>query len=141
MVVTEEIVATICICNYSFSPKGIIKADILKQNRVNGKLFEDSVKNDLINNEGRKNIVEQVTIKTKEVVKVKADFLSIDEATGNIIIEEAKSSATAPLTKNQKIGFPQIKTGGATVVGKGKLPFTTGVEIPPTGVKIIRPDK
>lgn len=48
---------------------------------------------------------------------------------------------TAPLTKNQKIGFPQIEAGGATVVGKGKPPFTTGVEIPPTGVKVIRANK
>ena len=53
-------------------------------------------------------------------------------------MNEFKSSATAPLTKNQTIVFPEIFESGGTVVGKGI--FTGGYKIPAgTEVKIIRP--
>ena len=56
------------------------------------------------------------------------------------MINEFKSSATATLTSNQKIAFPQIMEEGGTVVGKGKGIFTGGYQIPAgTEVKIIRP--
>lgn len=59
-----------------------------------------------------------------------------------MVINEFKSSSTAPLTKNQKVGFPQLELGGGTVVGKGKGVFTEGYEIPAgTKVEIIRPPK
>lgn len=54
-------------------------------------------------------------------------------------ITEAKSSHTAPLTKNQKQAFPEIEKLGATVAGKGKEPYTGGTQIPPTKVEIVRP--
>lgn len=57
------------------------------------------------------------------------------------MINEFKSSNTAPLTPNQKIGFPNLKLNGGQVVGKGKRVFTGGVEIPPVTVEIIRPPK
>ncbi len=33
---------------------------------------------------------------------------------------------------------PEIEQSGATVVGKGKAPYTGGTKIPPTKVEIIR---
>ncbi|WP_197074556.1 hypothetical protein [Geobacillus kaustophilus] len=58
--------------------------------------------------------------------------------TGQIQCVECKASSTAPLTKNQKKAFPEIEQSGATVVGKGKAPYTGGTKIPPTKVEIIR---
>jgi len=56
------------------------------------------------------------------------------------VINEFKSSSTAPLTKNQKIAFPEIFSNGGTVTGKGKGIFTGGYQIPAgTEIKIIRP--
>ena len=52
-----------------------------------------------------------------------------------------KSSLVAPLTKNQKIGFPEIETSGAFVVGQGQGILKPGVKIPPTNVEIIRGSK
>jgi len=59
--------------------------------------------------------------------------------TGEVKLTEAKSSETAPLTKNQKLAFPEIERSGATVVGKGKPPFTGGTKIKPTKVDVVRP--
>jgi len=57
------------------------------------------------------------------------------------VIQEYKSSVTAPLTKNQTKGFPELQSGGGTVIGKGKGIFIGGTPpIPPTKVEIIRPD-
>ena len=71
----------------------------------------------------------------------KADVLAQNRANGNVVINEYKSSLTAPLTSNQKIAFPEIFESGATVVGKGKGIFSGGYQIPPgTKVTIIRPE-
>jgi len=43
------------------------------------------------------------------------------------------------LTGNQTSAFPEIAESGATVVGKGKPPFSGGTKIPPTEVDIVRP--
>ena len=53
------------------------------------------------------------------------------DANGNVVINEYKSSLTAPLTSNQKIVFPEIFESGATIVGKGKGIFSGGYQIPP----------
>ena len=82
------------------------------------------------------NVVESVTgnIETRVV-------LAQNRANGNVVINEYKSSLTAPLTSNQKIAFPEIFESGATVVGKGKGIFSGGYQIPPgTKVTIIRPE-
>jgi len=60
---------------------------------------------------------------------------------GEIAMTEAKSSATAPLTKNQKAAHPEIARTGTTVAGKGKPPYVGGTRIPPTEVKVVRPPK
>lgn len=66
------------------------------------------------------------------------DFIGRD-INGNIVLGEAKSSPTAPLTPNQRKAFPEIAQSGGLVVGKGKPGFPGGTQIPPTQVEIIRP--
>ena len=86
--------------------------------------------------------VEQVTIKTADGTKVRVDAIGIDKKTKEIVIKEFKSSKTAPLTKNQRDGFPELKSGGGVVVGKGKGIFKGGFKIPKgTTVEVIRPLK
>jgi uncharacterized protein RhaS with RHS repeats len=84
----------------------------------------------------RTDVKEQITVKTKSGTKTRLDIVSKDKG-GNIKCTECKSG-NSPLTKNQKAAFPEIKESGATVVGKGKAPYTGGTKIPPTKVEIIR---
>ena len=87
------------------------------------------------------NVVESVTGNIEDQSGSKADVLAQNRANGNVVINEYKSSLTAPLTSNQKIAFPEIFESGATVVGKGKGIFSGGYQIPPgTKVTIIRPE-
>jgi len=58
-----------------------------------------------------------------------------------LLLTEAKSSATAPLTANQTKAFPEIEKTGATVKGAGKPGFPGGTQIPPTKVEIVRPNQ
>ena len=84
---------------------------------------------------------ERVAIRFRYQSGSKADVLAQNRANGIVVINEYKSSLTAPLTSNQKIAFPEIFESGATVVGKGKGIFSGGYQIPPgTNVTIIRPE-
>jgi hypothetical protein len=85
-------------------------------------------------------VAEQITVKTKSGTKTRLDFVSKD-ANGDVKCTECKASGSAPLTKNQQAGFPEIEQSGATVVGKGKPGFPGGTEIPPTKVDIIRKEQ
>ncbi len=69
------------------------------------------------------------------------DFVTIEN--GEIKLIEAKSSSTAPLTKNQKKAHPQIEQTGGTVKGnKGdKVGLPNGTHIPPRKVEVVRPNK
>ncbi len=110
---------------------------VLANNRVKGALFENQEFTKFSNKYN--NAAEQITIKTPSGTKTRVDAIGLDE-TGNVAINEFKSSATAPLTKNQKIAFPEIFNSGGTVVGKGKGVFTGGYKISVgTETKIIRP--
>ena len=60
---------------------------------------------------------------------------------GNIICIECKSSQTARLTENHKVGFPELEKSGAIIVEKGKSGFEGGTIIPLTKVEIIRPNE
>ena len=57
------------------------------------------------------------------------------------MLTDAKSSATAPHTPNQKVGYPAIEQNGGVVVGnKGASQgYPAGTVIPPTKVDIRRP--
>jgi hypothetical protein len=108
------------------------------KNADQGKQFE-SVVIDNLKSSGQKNVVEQVTIKAENGVKTRLDVASKD-SNGKVVLTEAKSSSTAPLTKNQKIAYPSIEQNGGVVVGKGKPGFTGGSKIPATKVDIVRPN-
>lgn len=114
------------------------KAETLAKNQEKGKKFEDKVGKDL-EKSGNKNIQDQVTIKPNGggTGNVRVDKVSTKK--GKTVLTEAKSSKTAPLTKNQKAGFPVIKKNGGTVVGKGKPGYPGGTQIPPTKVNVVRP--
>lgn len=107
------------------------------KNAQKGAQFEKTVATNL-EKAGHKNISKQVTIKAENGVKTKVDIASKDPS-GKIKLTEAKSSQSAPLTKNQKSAFPSIEQKGGTVMGKGKPGFEGGTKIPPTKVDIIRP--
>jgi len=66
------------------------------------------------------------------------DVVSKD-ASGNVVLQEAKSSATAPLTPNQAAAHPEIGQTGGTVVGQGKPGYPGGTQIPATKVQVVRP--
>jgi len=83
-------------------------------------------------------VQEQVTLKTESGVRTRMDVVST-QPSGQIRLQEAKSSARAPLTDAQRAAHPEIEKSGATVVGKGKLGFPGGTQIPPTKVEVVRP--
>ncbi len=115
---------------------GAAKGTQLQRNQAAGAAFEQKVKGQLQGSQT--GVVEQVTIKTQSGVRTRIDLLGRD-STGAIRCTECKASATAPLTKNQRLGFPEIQQSGGVVVGKGKPGFPGGTKIPPTKVDIVRP--
>jgi len=121
----------------AISPNKSKKAETLSKNKEQGKNFENKVGKDL-KDKGHKNVQDQVTIKPNGAKgNVKMDKVSTKN--GKTVLTEAKSSKTAPLTKNQKTGFPAIEKNGGTVVGKGKPGYEGGTKIPPTKVNVVRP--
>ena len=108
----------------------------LKKNKIAGELFENKVLSSL--EKTQSGVVKQVTVKTQNGTRTRIDLMGRN-ANGKIICTECKSSATAPLTVNQKIAFPEIQRSGGIIVGKGKPGFPGGTVIPPTKVDIIRP--
>jgi hypothetical protein len=115
------------------------KAITVTENAIKGKNFEKVVTQDLEKN-GYNKIAEQVTVKPNGVSgKVRLDNVSTKN--GQIALTDAKSSAKAGMTKNQKVGYPALEKNGGTVVGnKGAAQgYPAGTKIPPTKVDIIRP--
>lgn len=90
------------------------------------------------------NALSEVTIELDDGTRIRVDAIAVDE-NGNIVIEEYKSSTSAPLTKNQKHAYIDdsgiMQFGGKVVGGKGVGTFGEGIVIEPgTIVKVIRPD-
>jgi RHS repeat-associated protein len=112
---------------------------LIRKNAEKGAKFEKKVLNDIT--ETQTNLVEQITVKTQSGIKTRIDIVGRDKSTGQIKLTEAKSSQTAPLTKNQKIAFPELEKTGGTVVGEGKESFPGGSAIPPTKVDVVRPEQ
>jgi hypothetical protein len=114
-------------------------------NKKKGDEFEKKV-TEKLKNDGHKDVAEQITIKPnadpggKSPKKVKLD--NVSKKDGEVKLTDAKSSATAPNTPNQKVGYPLIERNGGTVVGKGAAAkgYPEGTKIPPTTVDIIRPN-
>lgn len=114
------------------------KADVLEENRKNGRAFETEKVSEF--KKSANEVQEQITIRTNDGTKFRIDAIGIDNKSGNVILQEYKSSKTAPLIKNQKKGFRELKANGGVIVGKGKGDvFKKGYPINPgTIVDIIR---
>ena len=116
--------------------RGSGKSTIL-QNKAQSDAFENATAAAYQNQYPQ--VGQQITVKTTDGTRTRLDIMTKD-SNGTIGCVECKSSDTAPLTKNQAAAFPQIKTDGAVVVGKGKPGFPGGTVIPPTNVEIVRPN-
>ena len=79
-----------------------VKTEILNENKARGAAFEQQKYAEF--SAENKHAVQQITIKTPSGTRTRVDAIGID-ADGNIVIQEYKSSATAPLTQNQKKCF------------------------------------
>ncbi|MDQ8767705.1 hypothetical protein RFG22_08360, partial [Streptococcus ruminantium] len=118
------------------------KSPNVSKNRQQGKLYEEQEFSKF--KQEQPDGVREITIKTNSPdssgTRIRLDGIG-RSSDGKLKIVEYKSSPTAPLTKNQKKGFPELEEFGGTVVGKGKEPFIGGTVIEPgTKVEVIRPN-
>ncbi|EMA8638606.1 hemagglutinin repeat-containing protein [Cronobacter malonaticus] len=111
----------------------------IQQNYQKGKEFENSIYDKIKSDPNFNSPAREVTLETSGGTKVRIDIMAKDKL-GNIVCVECKSSPVAPLTPNQKKGFPELEKGGGTVIGKGHPVFEEGARIPPTKVDIVRPE-
>jgi len=119
-------------CSMQMVPLGMPEeAPGILQNAAQGRAFQEAVVAQTAVTDT--NVVQNVTIKTESGVKTVMDVVSKD-ASGNVALTEAKSSATARLTPNQAAAHPEIAQTGGTVVGQGKPGFPGGTKIPPARV-------
>jgi len=118
-------------------PIYIVLSTQVQKNNKQGKEYEEESFKEFSNI--KPEAAREVTIRDDKGVKTRVDMIGRD-ADGEISCVECKSSATAPLTKNQKAAFPEIEKTGGTIVGKGKPGFPGGTRIPPTRIEILRPD-
>ncbi|MBA4822556.1 hemagglutinin repeat-containing protein [Pantoea ananatis] len=109
----------------------------IRNNYEQGKSFEDEIYNKY--SKGQPESAREITIKTGSGTNVRVDIMTRD-GNGGLSCIECKSSSSAPLTQNQKIGYPDLEKNGGTIVGAGKPGFEGGTKIPPTQVIIIRPE-
>lgn len=124
--------------------KALLKAKRQKQIEINKKVGDDFEREMLqtFKNEGstEKLYTKQVTLQTPSGVRTRVDIASKNLETSEVHLTELKSSLTAPLTKNQKLAFPEIEKHGAIIKSRNKPPFDYLGVIPPTKVKVIRKD-
>jgi RHS repeat-associated protein len=111
-------------------------AEQVAKNNAKGHAFAEAVAQKL-KSEGSE-ISTEITVRTASGTKTRLDIVAKDSKGGCRLIE-CKSSATAPLTKNQSKAFPEIEQSGAIVVGEGKSGIPGGTRISPTRVEIVRP--
>ena len=117
--------------------KPMTQTERFEMSKERGRVFEE--KNFTKMKKKYDNAQTQITIETPSGTRTKVDGIA-QTKNGKIIIEESKSSLTAPLTKNQKVAFPEIFESGGVVKGAGKGLFKGGFQIPPgTKVTVIRP--
>ena len=116
--------------------KAVTSAERLASNATKGAAFEKSV----VAAERARGVevVEQITVKTESGRRTRLDVVS-REGDGACKLIECKSSASAPLRRNQEKAFSEIERSGAEVVGKGKGSFPGGTEIPAQRVDVRRP--
>jgi len=114
-------------------------AEQIRLNKMQGDAFEEAVLAE--RKATMDNLVRRITVETESGARTCLDLVGNSKATGSVGVIEAKSSATARLSKAQGTAFPGIEQSGATVVGEGKLPFVGGTRIPPTKVEVVRPNQ
>lgn len=78
--------------------ESVATTSLIQQNAAQGAAWEDAVGASLKQTDP--NTASQVTLETQSGVQTRMDFVSRD-TNGNVALTEAKSSATAPLTRNQ----------------------------------------
>ena len=103
----------------------------------------DAWEAELLNNQlplTQNNLRPQITIRSAgpSGLNVRLDAVGTDASSGAIALTDGKASATATLTRNQTVVYPELSIYGGTVVGAGKPPYSGGTVIPPTTVNIIR---
>ena len=125
----------------------LTKRERLAKSRKQGREWEEEIRSKQRRNE----VIEQVTLepfgpdgkpvknKKGENLQVRIDSVLLSEkAERKIRLLEAKNGPKAPLTRNQKIGYPLLEKYGGRVVSPTlqKRGYST---VPPTRVEIIRP--
>lgn len=113
----------------------ISPAEQLIINKRNGRLFENAVAKALAPRS--KYVLSQVVLEVPDGTIVRIDFIA-KSRNGRLVLHEAKSSATAPLTPNQKVAFPQIEKYGAIVLEPAG-PLPAGTQLSPARIRIQRP--
>nr|WP_324020365.1 VENN motif pre-toxin domain-containing protein [Pantoea sp. JZ29] len=78
----------------------------IRNNYEQGKAFEDEIYNKY--SRGLPESAREITIKTDNGTNVRVDIMTRDD-NGGVSCIECKSSSTAPLTQNQKIGYPELE--------------------------------
>jgi filamentous hemagglutinin len=109
----------------------------VQQNYQQGKQYEQTKYDEFSSTQEKS--AREVTLETENGTKIRLDMIGKDK-NGNITCIECKSSDKAPLTHNQKVGFPDLEKNGGTIIGDGKPGFEGGTKIPPTKVEVVRPD-
>jgi RHS repeat-associated protein len=119
------------------APTNTAEGTLIQRNAAQGQAYQQVAAGQAA--QTQTGVVQELTLQTQSGVKTRIDIAGRDATTGAVQLTEAKSSQTAPLTKNQAAAFPEIQQTGATVVGKGKPGFPGGLQIPPTTVNVVRP--
>jgi RHS repeat-associated protein len=118
-------------------PTQILRPGV-RANKAAGDAWEAELLNNVLP-KTQSSVRPQISIKSAgpSSLTVRLDAVGTD-ASGTVRLTDGKSSATASLTPNQTIVYPEMPLYGGTVVGEGKPPYTGGTVIPPVPVDVIR---
>ena len=124
--------------------KPLTQRERLAMSRKQGREWEEEI----LNKQRRNSAIEQVTLepfgpdgqpvknlKTGKNLEVRIDAVLLSK---KLRLLEAKNGPKAPLTQNQRIGYPLLQMYGGRVVSS-KLQVRGYSTVPPTKVEIIRP--
>ena len=115
------------------------RAARMKMNQEIGRKWEDKVALDL--SAAGLIVLPQCRVRSYKGTLTVVDYITVDPQTYEIVnLIDTKGSATAPPTRAQRRGYPEIAEGGGTYVGRDRSPFLRpGDHISPRRVIIIRP--
>ncbi|HEV2735884.1 MAG TPA: hypothetical protein VGV85_13645, partial [Longimicrobiaceae bacterium] len=130
---------------------GMSRGQRLRENKLAGDRFEGQVLDDstsVLTETAEQVSIEPYTAAPTAAVPspptagytVRVDLVQKSRVTGGVYLKEAKSSATAGLTRNQDAGYPLIEQFGGVVRGaNGGTVLPQGTVVTPRSVGIIRP--